>query len=214
MRDLASGSSVSTIQLSTQSALASKQASLASAELDILKQKNSLQALILGKTKYELDYVSKTQSKQLEIESAKSSLQLSKKEYQDLLAGPKTTEIEQKKNDILQSQNTLAGLQDTVKDYQLIAPMDGIVTSIGIRVGKASTSTEGITVENRDMIQLKSLVDQSQVVKIHTGVPVKVTFDAYKQRTFDAKISFVESVPTETSGVVSYTVKFVMNKPE
>jgi len=214
VRDLSSGSSVATIQLSTQSSLASKEASLASSQADILKQTNALNQLISGKTKYELDYEAKIRTKQLEIESAKSSIELAKRQYQELLDGPKQTEIERAKNDIVQSENTLASLQEKIKDYQIIAPMDGKVTAIAIRTGKTSNTTDGITVENRDTIQLKSLVDQSQAVKILPGTAVKVTFDAYKQKTFDATVSFVESVPTESSGVVSYTVKFVMKKPE
>ena len=43
---------------------------------------------------------------------------------------------------------------------------------------------------------------------------MKVTFDAYRNKTFDAKVSFLESLPIETSGVVSYTVKFLMQKPQ
>jgi hypothetical protein len=214
LRDLVSGSSVGTIQLSTQSTLAAKQASLASTELDALKQKNTLDQLLLERKNTELDFLAKIQAKQLEIESARAAQNLTQKQYEDMLAGPKATEIALKKNDIAQAENSLVVLQEKIKEYQLIAPMDGIATAISIRTGKSSSATEGITVENRDMIQLKSVVDQSQVVKIQAGTKVKVTFDAYRQKSFDAGVSFVESVPTETSGVVSYTVKFVMKKPE
>lgn len=78
----------------------------------------------------------------------------------------------------------------------------------------SNATSDGITVENRDFIQLRSLVDQSQISRIKVDMPVQITFDAFRRQSFDASVSFIEAVPSTTSGVVSYTVKFTMKKPD
>lgn len=214
IRDLATGTAVSTIELSTKSSVASKEAALTSAQLDLLKLKNSLEKQKNDLAKTGLDYDAKIISKKLEIASSQDAIQANQATYDELVAGPKSTEISQKENDIKSSELSIAKLEATRENYRLIAPIDGVVSAVAIKKGEQSTSSGGITVENRDIIQLTALVDQTQAVKIQIGMPVKVTFDSYRTKTFDAKVSFVESVATEASGVVSYTVKFILIKPE
>jgi HlyD family secretion protein len=92
--------------------------------------------------------------------------------------------------------------------------MDGTISSLVLKERFTASTSAALVIENRDMIGLKALLDQSQVVKIRSGATAKIYFDAYKKQGFDAIVSFIESVPTESSGVVSYTVKLVMKRPE
>lgn len=92
--------------------------------------------------------------------------------------------------------------------------MDGIISSLSLKERFTAPTSSALVIENRDMIGLKALLDQSQVVKIQSGATAKIFFDAYKKQGFDAKVSFIESVPAESSGVVSYTVKLIMKRPE
>ncbi len=214
IRDLATGTTVSTIELSTQSSVASKEASLSSSQLDLLKLQNSIKKMKSDLIKTGLDYDAKIAAKKLDISGYEDAIRAGQATYDDLVAGPKSTEIAQKENDIKSTELNMAKLEATRADYRLIAPVDGVISAVAIRKGQQATTTAGITVENRNIVQLTALVDQTQAVKIQIGMPVKVTFDSYRMKSFDAKVSFVESVPTETSGVVSYTVKFVLAKPD
>lgn len=142
IKDLATGTSVSTIELSTQSSVSSKEASLASSELDLIKLQNSIVKLQNDLTKMGLDYDAKIVAKQLEISADQDAIKVNQATYDQLAAGPKSTDIQQAQNSIKSIELSIAKSEATRKDYQLVAPVDGVVSAIAIRKGQQSTTTD------------------------------------------------------------------------
>jgi RND family efflux transporter MFP subunit len=79
------------------------------------------------------------------------------------------------------------------------APMSGVVIKRGVELGE--TVTSGVSSFNAGTIlftvaDLKSLIirvnlNEVDIAKIHVGQPVRISLDAYPQKVFTGKVSFV-----------------------
>lgn len=62
--------------------------------------------------------------------------------------------------------------------------------------------------------EIQVSLDQTDIVKVKSGMKANITLDAYAETTFTGVVSSISGNPTETSGVVSYTAKIVLPKTE
>jgi HlyD family secretion protein len=79
------------------------------------------------------------------------------------------------------------------------APMTGVVIKKGVELGE--TVTSGVSSFNAGTVlftvaDLKSLIirvnlNEVDIAKVHVGQPVRITLDAYPQKAFTGKVSFV-----------------------
>lgn len=79
-----------------------------------------------------------------------------------------------------------------VANATIVAPFDGIVVSRSLDPGAyvtPGTSTPIVTIADLDQIAVLVNVTEVQIASIHRGAPVRVTVDAYADRTFDGKVS-------------------------
>ncbi len=79
------------------------------------------------------------------------------------------------------------------------APMTGVVIKKGVELGE--TVTSGVSSFNAGTVlftvaDLKTLIirvnlNEVDIAKVHVGQPVRITLDAYPQKTFTGKVTFV-----------------------
>lgn len=67
-------------------------------------------------------------------------------------------------------------------------------------------------IENPNLVEITATVDQLDVVKLKLGQDTKIVFDPFPTLTLTGKVSDINSTPTQTSGVTSYTIKITMDK--
>jgi len=82
---------------------------------------------------------------------------------------------------------------------RVMSPMNGVVIKKGVELG--DTITSGVSSFNAGTVvftvaDLKSLIirvnlNEVDIAKVQTGMPVRVTLDAYPQKTFTGKVRFV-----------------------
>ncbi|MEO8432687.1 MAG: efflux RND transporter periplasmic adaptor subunit, partial [Acidobacteriota bacterium] len=82
---------------------------------------------------------------------------------------------------------------------RVTAPMSGVVIKKGVELGE--TVTSGVSSFNAGTIlftvaDLKSLIirvnlNEVDIAKVHVGQPVRITLDAYPQKIFTGKVTFV-----------------------
>jgi len=85
------------------------------------------------------------------------------------------------------------------QNARVTAPMAGVVIKKGVELGE--TVTSGVSSFNAGTVlftvaDLKSLIirvnlNEVDIAKVHVGQPVRVTLDAYPQKVFTGKVSFV-----------------------
>src|SRR6266851_1293529 len=82
---------------------------------------------------------------------------------------------------------------------RVAAPMSGVVIKKGVELGE--TVTSGVSSFNAGTVlftvaDLKSLIirvnlNEVDIAKVHVGQPVRITLDAYPQKVFTGKVTFV-----------------------
>lgn len=209
-------------QSASTNAINSKKQSIIDAEFAINKLKIDTATKYqndLDKLKSDLDYSNKDyeaqiKSKQIEIDNTNNTLDYNKESLRILLAWATKEEIILAKNSIAKQKLSLENSKKNLDKYQLEAPFDGKLRKIDFKVWDNITSDDAkyIYIENPNLLQIKVTVDQLDVVKIKTGQDVKIVFDSYSDKTFDWKVSLIDSTPSSTSWVTSYTITITMDK--
>ena len=98
----------------------------------------------------------------------------------------------------------------------IIAPVDGIVVSVGIKANDQlsaqtySSVTAFMVVDTSD-IEFKGLVDEIDISKVKTGQKVNISVDAVPNKTFTGVVSFISPYGTTVSNVVKYNVTILLD---
>lgn len=114
-------------------------------------------------------------------------------------------------NDIASSQLTVSNLQDELNSISLAldngtitAPATGFVMSIATAGDELRSSTDLISVADRDVINVIVSISQDDIASIQVGGDAQVTFDAYDDYIIPA---IVDNINITASGMsVNYTV--------
>lgn len=115
--------------------------------------------------------------------------------------------IDQKYSSLAQAQANLSDAQQTLADYTVKMPFDGLVASLPLKSGdQASNSTAVATIVSHDMIATITL-NEVDVVNVKLGQKATLTFDAVPDLTIAGTVAEINSIGTTSQGVVTYTVK-------
>jgi HlyD family secretion protein len=96
---------------------------------------------------------------------------------------------------VTQSQALLTRINDVFEKHLVLAPLDGIVTNLPVRVGE--TVVEGIqsspgstimTVADMSLITAEVKVDETDIVNVKLSQPADVTIDAMPNKTFKGHV--------------------------
>jgi HlyD family secretion protein len=92
-----------------------------------------------------------------------------------------------------------------------------IPVKVGTSVIQANTFSEGTTIATvADMSDLIFIgnVDETEVGRVHTGMPVKLTVGAVENRTFDASLEYISPQGVETNGAIQFEIKAAAAIPD
>lgn len=100
------------------------------------------------------------------------------------------------------------------KDYTVRSEMDGIVYSLPKYKGEiVSIQTPLAVIGASKKFILEMQVDEYDILKIKTGLPVLITMDSYKGIVFDATVTKVNPLMNERSKTFLIEAAFI-NPPE
>lgn len=112
---------------------------------------------------------------------------------------------------VAQAKASVSVVQDQLKDVDLLAPFDGIVTKRNANPGETvvlNLNSPILTVIQKDDLLIESNIPESDISKIALGQKVKITLDALTaDDVFKASVSEIDPASTEIQGVVYYRIK-------
>jgi len=104
---------------------------------------------------------------------------------------------------------------------QVRATITGMILDVPIKVGnsviQSNSFNDGTTIASvADMNNMifRGKVDETEVGRIHEGMPIKLTVGAMESRTFDATLEYVAPKGVEENGAVMFEIKAAVNIPE
>ena len=96
---------------------------------------------------------------------------------------------------VAQQQSMLIRADDVLKNFNAIAPLDGVVTNLPVRVGETvvqgiqnSAASTIMTIADMSIITAEVKVDETDIVNVKLDQPAEVTIDAIPNRTFKGKV--------------------------
>ena len=104
---------------------------------------------------------------------------------------------------------------------QIRSTITGMILDIPVKVGnsviQANNFNDGTTIatvaDMGDMI-FKGNVDETEIGRIHEGMPIKLTVGAMESRTFDARLEYVSPKGVEKNGAIQFEIKAAVTIPE
>ena len=99
--------------------------------------------------------------------------------------------------------------------------IDGLILDVPIRVGNSvimsNTFNDGTTiatVANMNDLIFKGKIDETEVGRIHEGMPVKLTIGALQNLTFDAELEYISPKGVEENGANQFEIKAAVHAPD
>ena len=180
------------------------------ANLDLAKQ-----SMDRNKTLYDQKVISKAEFEQYEVtyRAALSNYTAAQQNIRGLQAGVQT------------SQTGLTRANKDLNRTTIIAPMDGVISSLKIKKGESvagnsfNVGTEMMTLANMSILEVRVDVGENDIVKIKTGDSADVEVDAYNNRKFKGVVTKIASSTGGAAGaaaaandVTNYEVRIRLDK--
>lgn len=121
--------------------------------------------------------------------------------------GTDTLDLQSSQLSVAQRQNALRDARDTLSEYTIRAPFDGVIAKVTATVADTgSPSTAVATIVTADQIATLTL-NEVDIAKVKVGNKATMTFDALSDLTISGEVADLDSLGTVSQGVVTYTVK-------
>ncbi len=99
----------------------------------------------------------------------------------------------------------LAHWEDLYKPTPLVAPLPGAIIARNVEAGQTVTSADTVFVLS-DRLIVKVDVDETDIGKIHKGMPVVYTLDAYSQSALGGRVVKIAEESKTVNNVTTYQV--------
>ena len=96
---------------------------------------------------------------------------------------------------VAQVEAGLARIEDVLAKYDALAPLDGVVTDLPVRVGETvvpgvqnSAASTIMTIADMSLITAEVKVDETDIVNVHLNQIANISIDAIPNKTFTGKV--------------------------
>lgn len=121
--------------------------------------------------------------------------------YDGLLAGEDST-------DVIAARASVDAAQATVNMLSIIAPFDGKVLSVEQGAGEVvNTGDLSVNLADIDNLYVNTQVDESDIANVKLGNQAEVTLDAVPGVVLTGRVTAINPVGQNVSGLVKYTVR-------
>jgi len=115
---------------------------------------------------------------------------------------------------LVRAQRSVEDARISAEDTEVKAPISGVIIQKNVEVGTVISSatrevgggTVLLQMANLDTVQVRALVDETDIGKIKPGLDVTISVDAYPNRPFQGKVLKIEPLATVTQNVTMFPV--------
>ena len=126
---------------------------------------------------------------------------------------------------VAQARGGVVRARDTLSKTEVVAPIDGIVSRLQVRLGEMvvigiqnQPGTTLMTISDLSAIDAEIKVAEADVLRVRTGQPARVTLEALPGRTFDGRVVEVgaSALPVAGAGAAAREFRVVvrLEKPD
>ncbi len=108
-----------------------------------------------------------------------------------------------------QKETALQDAKDKLSDYYIVAPFNGTIASVAVKIGDTSSGTLGSIITNQKIATLS--MNEVDVSRIKLRQKATLTFDAVEDLSITGSVEEIDTIGTVSQGVVSYNVKIAFD---
>ncbi|GAB6192984.1 efflux RND transporter periplasmic adaptor subunit [Desulfocastanea catecholica] len=159
-----------------------------------------------------------------QIDRAEAALQQAEAEYALIKAGPRTETIEQARAKVQVAAETVKQARQQLHYTELSAPMDSVVLSTAAEAGEyLNPASPVLTLGRMDKPWLRAYIHESDLGRIKLGQEVSVTTDAFADKKYVGRVSYISSQAEFTPKTVQtfeervklmYRIKVLLDNPD
>jgi RND family efflux transporter MFP subunit len=156
------------------------------------------------------------ESAQQALAQARAQLQLSKSNLRQQKIRDQA--VNEAQASLQQSRNQFQYQEEQMKKAFIRAPITGTVVSIAAQQGEtvaaAFAAPTLIIVTDLKRLEVKAYVDETDVGKVHLGLPSQAKVDSFPSRAFKGKVTKIAAASTIKDNVVTYETTIALENPE
>lgn len=156
---------------------------------------------------------------QAQLENAESKLRrseelhktqsITEQEYEDARLA-----VASARASLVRAERSLEDARISAEDTEVKAPISGVIIQKNVEAGSVISSatrevgggTVLLQMANLDTVQVRALIDETDIGKIQPGMEVTITVDAYQNRPFSGRVLKIEPQATVTQNVTMFPV--------
>lgn len=128
-----------------------------------------------------------------------------------LNAGPNDLDLESARLSLRMRQNSLSDVRETLADYSVRAPFDGVVAEVAVHENDNLSSGGDVATLITEQSLARIAFNETDIAKIKEGARATLTFDAVPGLEVEGQVAAVDIIGTVSQGVVSYGVEIAFN---
>ncbi len=170
---------------------------------------------------------------EINVKQAETDFNRVEKLYQDQLISAEEYEqsevnLKQQREELQAARDNLEIVRDGITQRSadisstlIRSTIDGLILDVPVKVGNsvimANTMNDGTTIASvADMNDLifRGNIDETEVGRVHEGMPVKLTIGALQNLSFDATLEYISPKATEDNGANQFEIKAAVDAPD
>jgi HlyD family secretion protein len=186
-----------------EAALKTQDQAIATAQATLDKSKSDLELARLNFERYEKLYkeqlIARQEYEQMKANftSAEAGVRASAAQVSQVQAqrAQMTAQLTSAQRRITQAQAGQTRLADVLAKFDVVAPIDGMVTNLPVRVGETvvpgiqnSAASTVMTIADMSLITAEVKADETDIVSVQLGQDATITIDAMPNRVFRGKV--------------------------
>lgn len=149
-----------------------------------------------------------TSTYQIQVDNARAALRNTELNYNRALelykiGGGTKQNVDQMEIQLINARNALASAERTLRNVRentvLTSPISGVVTARNYDPGDMTGALPILTVARVQPVKIVINVSESELSKIHKGMPATVRFDTYGDETFTGHVTLVSPTVDQNS---------------
>ncbi len=200
----------------TQEIIDTDKTAIETEQASIATKITTIQSDISDLNTQSVSYQTDVDEAQAKVDKAEKDLALAQAQLNLKKAGPRDFEVNLYEAKLLSAQASLQSAQATLANYNLVAPLAGLVTKTNYKVGEYVSSAKPLVVMiGESNLEIKVDVPESDITKIKVGSVAAITLDAFSdEQIFPGHITFIDPTETIINDVVYYQVKITFDQEE
>jgi HlyD family secretion protein len=148
------------------------------------------------------------------LSSANAQIVAAQVQLDRLLNGPTELQLQVAQTNLQIAQVALEQAQATLNRAVLVAPFDGVIALNALTVGELPPQGAAFQMINTTSFYVDVSVDETDIVKVEVGQPVKLVLDALPDARISGIVTRAAVIPVQAGQLVTYIVRVTLSPSE